>query len=216
MDLLGMLFFGTLYVTAVIGSMVRGQSNKFIEVLLWRRYHLDFLLFSASVFLFMGMLWVVISDIFLTMNEYAEIAQSRAVETGSHHSFGYAHGNALIAIFGSRTFAAGFFIAALLLWIYFFRIAIKIPAYIDGFNLSTPEAITLTRPVWSRIALVSLFINIGLSSIAVLAPWDAAQWWEKGMLAALTIWIFLHINLAMSVVMYQTYTEGYQMQLLRH
>ena len=204
--------FGVPYVGAVLHTMLRGETPPFRDVLRWRRGDFDFLMFVAAAFLFGGMLTALVAEIAATIHDYAEALASRP---SPEEKYGYRSGIVLFALFGSRTFAAIFFICALLLWSYFFRTALRIPAYMDGYDLRSEEAMTLTRHYRLQILAASLLMNTGLSAAAASAPWGVAEWWARAIMVGIAAWSFLHANLALSTAMYQKYTRGYKMRPLR-
>ncbi|MGI9297887.1 MAG: hypothetical protein ACR2QC_08320 [Gammaproteobacteria bacterium] len=211
--------FGPPYISAVLHIMLHGKPPPFMRVLRWQWRDLDFLLFMAGSFLFGGMLILFVADVGMSLGDYAALRESPETETEAkpqYAGYGYGEGATIVVVFGSRAFAAGFFLAALWLWGYFFRAAVRIPAYMDGYDLRTGEAMTATRNHSLQIVAVSLLINVGLSVAAVSAPWSAAEWWLQAVMAGVSAWAFLHFNLALSVAMYQEYTAGYSMRLLRH
>lgn len=205
--------FGIPYIGAVLHTMLRGETPPFVQVLRWRLRDLDFLLFMAAAFLFGGLLIVLIADIGMNLYDYAALQEDNPTRG---EKYGYGEGAALVLLFGSRTFAAVFFIAAILLWSYFSRSAMRIAAYMDGYDLSSDEAMVLTRHYKLQIMAVSLLVNTGLSIAVVSTPWGLWEWWLQAIMAGVAAWVFLHINLALSVAMYEKYAAGYQMRLLRH
>lgn len=209
------LLFGPPYIAAALHIMLRGEAPPFMRVLRWRRRDLDFLVFMAGSFLFGGMLILFVADVGVSLSDYAELRESPE-DKPQYAEYGYGEGATIVVVFGSRAFAAGFFLGALFLWGYFFRASVRIPAYMDGYDLSGGEAMDATRNHTLQIVAASLLINTGLSAAAVSAPWGVAEWWLQAVMAGVSAWAFLHFNLALSAAMYQKYTEGYSMRRLRH
>lgn len=207
-----LLALGMPYVIVVLHAMLRGEAPPFTRVLRWRRRDADFFVFVAASFVFGGILTALVANIGITLQEHAAILEQDATPG---EKYGYGDGAVLVVLSGSRAFAAAFFLVSILLWVHFFRTAIRIPAYADGYDLRADEALTLTRHGRLLILSVSLFMNIGLSSAAFLSPWRDSELWLQALMAGFAAWSFLHANLALSVALYLKYTEGYRMRPLR-
>lgn len=209
--LVALLLFGTTYTVAILHVMVRGYTPPFMEVLRWRLRDFDFLVFVALSFIFCGSLVAMVANFGVEMHNYAESLRSAQ---SPDDKYGYKDSMVLVVLFGSRVFATGFFILSVLLWSFFFRTVMRMPAYIDGYDLRASEALALTRHDKFRILAVSLLMNVGLSA-AALSSWRDTDLWLRALLAGFAVWSFLHANLALSVAIYRKYTEGYRMNPLR-
>ena len=94
---------------------------------------------------------------------------------------------------------------------HFLRIFIKMPAYVDGFEVSSSEAMDLTAPYRRHILIMSTVLNAIFLTIVGLLPWDALLW-VRILMGGCVVWAGVHLNLAFAVAAYRQYTEGYQMR----
>ena len=214
----GFLFLGALYLIAVLTAMLRPQDAfRFIESLRWRRRHWDFLGFSAAAFLLLGVLIVILGDLAHTLHVYSLALESKPTSAAAHDAYGYEQGGRLIFLFGSRLLAGVFLVATFILWIFFFRTGIKVPAYVEGYSLRSDEALDLTRLYRWQITAMSLLVNVPLLAalLAIIPPWEGLAWWFKSLISCAVVWLFLHMNMSLLIGMYWTYTQGYSMQRLR-
>jgi hypothetical protein len=212
------LFFGILYVFVSMRLMLDPHAPPlFMETLLWKRAHSDFLVFIGIFFLLLGVLIMIMADRAQVLSEFTQNliyqrANAKIEEEHSVHQTGI-----IVVLFSSRVFVGFFIIGMVALWIYAYRACIRIPAYADGWQLSTHEAMDLTKTKILEIIFCSLFINNGLLVFAsVVLLWDIDELWLKAVTVGGVFWLFLHANMALSVAMYKRYTEGYQMRRERY
>ena len=207
------------YLSAALDVMLSPESPPtFKSAFSWHRHQIDFFIFTVGSLLFLGILIGALGDIARDLHQVSQEleAEVAAEQVAEHEKFGYTQGGTLIALFGSRLFAGAALLMAILAWNYFFRTAIKMPGHVDGYDINTEEAMSLTRHYSTQIMAVSLLINVGmLSFLFAVLPWGAAQWWMQAIMFGVIIWLFIHINMAMLVAMYWQYTEGYNKRPLR-
>ena len=204
-----LMIVGTPFVIMVLHIMLRGETPPLLHAVRWGRRELDFLVFTASTFIFGGVIVIFVAHLGVMMHDYAEFL---VADEKPHEKYGYGEGVTLVALSFSRGAAALFFLVAVFLWSHFTRTAIRIPAYVDGYDLSTAEARSLTQHGILRILAASLFINIGGVTAATFLPWQSFELWSRALLAGFAVWGFLHTNLALYTVLYHEYTEGYHMR----
>ena len=213
------LLFVPPYLSAALDVMLSPESPPtFKSAFSWHRHQIDFFVFTVGSLFFFGILIGALGDIARDLYQVSQEleAEVTAEEAKGHDKFGYTKGGTLIALFGSRLFAGVALLMAILAWNYFFRTAIKMPGHVDGYDINTEEAMSLTKHYSTQIMAVSLFINVGmLSFLFAVLPWGAAQWWMQALMFGVIIWLFVHINMAMLVAMYWQYTEGYNKRPLR-
>ncbi|MGU9951982.1 MAG: hypothetical protein ACNYPH_06760 [Gammaproteobacteria bacterium WSBS_2016_MAG_OTU1] len=210
-----------LYILTTSHAMLHPEDPPvFWRVFQWRVQHWDFLIFVLVLLLVLSFLIVIIGDTVLLLIDYIWFLEGEDQESQINvqitEKYGYERSNILILLLGSRVLTAALFILAMLLWFYFFRSLIKIPAHVENYNLSSEEAMSLTRPEKWKIMAVSLFINIGLLILFSFMAWDELTLWIRALSAVGWLWLLLHVNLAFAVVLYQKYTEGYSMRRLLH
>lgn len=212
------LGFLTLYIMAALRAMLYPEAPPpFSEAWRFRRRHIDFLAFSAATFIVLGLLIFALIYTVGTLYVHIEGLENAAAEppqTGEE--YGYGEGSAEVLLYGSRLFTFLSFIAAFILWGLFFRIFIKMPAYADGFEISSGEALDLTSSYRRHILIMSVFLNAAFVAVINALPWGEFVLWVKIAAVECAVWACVHLNLAFSVAAYRRYTEGYSMRPVRY
>lgn len=90
------------------------------------------------------------------------------------------------------------------------------PAYVDGFELSSGEALELTDSYRRHILIMSVAINAAFFAITGALPWEESAPWVRILMAGCSVWGVVHLNLSFSVAAYRQYTAGYRMRPLRY
>lgn len=204
----------SMYLVAALRAMLHPESPPdFWDVVLFGRRHVDFLAFSAATFIVLGILIFVLIYIVTMLYGYLEVLAETAPPEGEVGAeYGYGEGGAALFLHGSQIFTVAFFIAAAVLWSIFFRIFIKMPAYIDGFEISSGEALDLTAHNRRHILVMSAVLNAAFLTVTGVLPWEELELWVRYLMVGCAVWGGLHLNLAFSVAAYRHYTEGYQMR----
>ena len=169
------------------------------------RGQVDFLIFTLSSILFFGVLISVLGDIAISMYDSAnelEMQMNDRRESDSYTKYGYGGGAIIIALYGSKFFAGAALLGAILLWNFMFRIAIKMPAHVEGNEMTQSQALFITQYHSTEIMAVSLIFNVILASLVFFAlPLDMG-WFERSVVICFVSWLFVHVNMSMLVATY--------------
>lgn len=192
-----------------------GDSQRLLETLRWRAAYADFLVFGILIFVIMGGLIAAFSGITVAIFNYIETAKALAVQTGEAgvQQFGYGGAGIKVLLSGARIMVGAAAMLALVIWVYFFRILMCLPALADGFYLSSGEALNIAGHYRMRIFIASVALNMCL--LGFVSLWRVEAPWLMALALAGGAWLFLHANLALATAMYEAFAKDCGLRKLR-
>lgn len=220
--LLAAAMASTQFLVATIRKMMAPHLfQPYRQAMRWTRASSDFFVFVALAFAAMGALAVFLLDFAVFLYEYSftvSAVRLRRMTAGELENSGIRASFALV-IFGSRILAAAALLLAVSLWSRLCRIGIQIPAHVEGYYLSAPEAIDVTRGrAWHLLAL-SLIINGGISALggALLTAMESSfdgevPHWASAAATGTGLWVVGLFNAGYWTAVYREHASGYVMR----
>ena len=206
----------TPFLVATLRVMLHPEdSQRLLETLRWRASYVDFLVFGIFSLVLVGGLVFAVSGIAVAVTDYIEAAKALETQPTDQgvQQFGYGAAAVKVLLSGAQVMVGAAALLALVLWIYFFRILMCLPALADGFYLSSGEALEIAGHYRMTIFVVSVVLNAGL--LGFMSLWRMESPWLMSLAAAGCCWLFLHANMALATAMYQIFLQGYEMRKLR-
>ena len=212
----------TQFVVATIRKMINPHLfQTYRQAMRWTRASSDFFLFIALAFGAMGALTVFLLDFAVFLYEYSlkissvrlhRMAAGELEASGLRTSF-------ILVIFGSRALAAAAMLLAVSLWSRLCRVGIQIPAHVEGYYLSAPEAVEVTRGRGWHLLALSLMINGGLSALGggLLTAMENSfsgetPNWAAAAATAAGLWVVGLFNAGYWTAVYREHASGYVMR----
>ena len=215
--IIGVMIFAAPYVAVTLQAMLHPYEAppSFWRGVLLQPDHIDFMVFITCAFMLLGLVMLTMFDAALFFSETVGDLQEKNTAAQAA-SYSFQRSSILLLLFGSQAATIIAAVIAIMLWFYFFRSILRMPAHVNGYDISSEEAMDLTRHAKWKIFLSSWILNGAVAAGGLwLLPWKESPLWLQSIYAAAGVLVILHVNISFSVVLYQTITPGYTMRKRR-